>query len=84
MEISWKIYIISLVENINKEAGQLLSKAHFLIATTLKYREGHYSFPWIIPLTLDLYFIMLNVKQEAIMYLFLSLWYDLTSLPDHS
>ena len=29
-------------------------KAPFLVATTQRYREGHYPFPWIAPLALDL------------------------------
>ena len=37
-----------------------------------------YSFLWIAALTLDLYLIMLSVKQEGIKYHFLSLWCDST------
>ena len=37
-------------------------KAPFSIVTTLTCREGHYSFFWIVPLALDLYFIMLSVS----------------------
>ena len=53
-------------------------KAPFSIATTLRCRGGHYSFLWIAPLTLNLYIIMLRVKQGGIKYHFLSLWYDST------
>ena len=54
-------------------------KAPFSIGTTLRCRGGHYSFPWIAPLTLDSsYFIMLSIKQEGIKYHFLRLWYDST------
>ena len=35
-------------------------KAPFSIATTLKCRSNHYSFPWIAPLTLHPYLIMLG------------------------
>ena len=52
--------------------------APFSIATTLRCKKGHYSFPWIVSLTLDPYFIMLSVKQGGIQYHFLSLWYDST------
>ena len=61
-------------------------KAPFLIATGLRCREGSYSFPWIAPLTLDPYFIILSEKQTSIT-IFLCLWYDdliePSSLPDH-
>ena len=53
-------------------------KAPISIATTLRCREGCYSFPWIAPFTLDLYLIMLSVKQEGIKCHFFSLWYDST------
>ena len=52
--------------------------APFSIATTPRCRERCYSFPWLAPLTLDPYLIMLNVKQEGIKYDFLSLWHDST------
>ena len=29
---------------------------------------GHYSFPWIAPLTLDTYLLLLSVKQGGIKY----------------
>ena len=35
-------------------------KADFSIATTLRYRGEHYSFPWIAPFTLDMYLIKLS------------------------
>ena len=47
-------------------------KAPFFIATTKRCRRGHYSFPWIPPLTIDLYLIMLSVKQGSSKYYFLS------------
>ena len=50
----------------------------FLITTTQRCRGRHYSFPWIAPLTLDAYFIMLSIKQGGIKYHFLSFWYDST------
>ena len=46
------------------------TKAPFSIATTSGGRGGHYSFPWIAPLTIDLYLIMLTVKQGRIKYYF--------------
>ena len=52
-------------------------KAPFSIATTLKCRGRGYSFPWIAPLNLDQYLIMLSVKQVGVKYHFLSLWHDL-------
>ena len=53
-------------------------KAPFSIATTPRCRGGCYSFPGLLHFTLDLYFIMLSVKQGGIKYHFLSLWYDST------
>ena len=40
--------------------------------------ESATPFSGLLHFTLDLYFIMLNVKQEAIKYDFLSFWHDLT------
>ena len=45
-------------------------KAPFSIATTPKCKGGYCSFLWIVPYTLDLYLIMLNVKQGNIKYHF--------------
>ena len=45
-------------------------KAPFARATTLKCREGYYSIPWIAPVCLDPYLIMLSVKQGGIKYHF--------------
>ena len=53
-------------------------KAPFSIATTPMCRGGRYSFPGLLYFTLDLYLIMLSVKQGGIKYHFLSLWYDST------
>ena len=53
-------------------------KAPFSIATTPRYRGERYSFPWIVPLTLDLHFRMLSVKEGGMKYHFLSLWYGST------
>ena len=54
------------------------TEAPFSIATTPRCRGGCYFFPWIAPLTFDLYLIMLNAKQRGIKYHFLNLWYDST------
>ena len=40
----------------------------FLIATTRWCRGERYSFPWIAPLTLDMYLKMLSTKQGGIKY----------------
>ena len=53
-------------------------KAPFSITTSLRCRGGRYFFLRIAPVTLDLYLIMLRVKQVGIKYHFLSLLYDLT------
>ena len=53
-------------------------KAPFTIATTPKSSGGCYSFPWIAPLTLDPYLIILIVKQEGYKNPFLKFWFDLT------
>ncbi len=50
--------------------------APFSMATTPKCKGGCYSIPWIAPLTLDTYLIMLRLNQGGIMYHFLSLLYD--------
>ena len=52
-------------------------KAVFSIATPW-CRGGHYTYPWITPLTLDMYLIMLSVKQGDIKFYSLSLWYAST------
>ena len=49
-------------------------KVPFLIATTLWCRGGCYCLPWIAPLILDPYLIMLNVRQGGIKFNFLSFW----------
>ena len=41
-------------------------------------KERLYSFPWIAPITLYPYLIMLSIKRGSIKYHFLSLWYDST------
>ena len=48
----------------------------FSIVTTPKYRERHYSLFGLLHFTLDMFLILLNVKQWGIKYHFLSLWYD--------
>ena len=50
-------------------------KAPFSTATTPTCR-GRYTFPWITPLYLDPYLIILSVKQGSIKYHFFSLRYD--------
>ena len=73
--LDWKIpYIYIYCPNVIE--GYL--KAHFSIAATPRCWGGRYFFPWITPLTRDPFLIMLNVKLRAIMYHFLSFWYDLT------
>ena len=47
-------------------------KAPFSIATTPMCRGGRYSFPGLLYFTLDLYLIMLSVKQGGIKYHFLT------------
>ena len=66
----YKVKLVTIVE------GNL--KAPFSIATTARYRGGGNYFPWITPLYLDPYFIMLSVKLGGIKYHSLSLWYDST------
>ena len=46
------------------------AKAPFSITTTTRCRRSRHSFPWIAPLTLDQYLIMLSVKQGGIKFLF--------------
>ena len=45
-------------------------KAPFAMATIPRCKSGCYSFPWISPLILDLYLIMLSIKQGGIKYHF--------------
>ena len=54
------------MKDLRKYCKEGNPKAPFSIATTPRYRGGHYSFPWIPPLTLDSYLIMLSVKQGGI------------------
>ena len=42
----------------------------FLIATTQVCLEERYTFPWIVPLTLDPFLIIRCVKQVDIKYIF--------------
>ena len=67
------IYIVSCPTIVK---GNL--EAHFSIATTLRWRRGCYSIPWIALLTLKLYLIMLSVKQGGTKYHFLNFRYDST------
>ena len=55
------IYIYIYVRLLTVVEGDL--KIPFSIATTPRCRGGHFPFPWIVPLTFDLYLIMLSVKQ---------------------
>ena len=64
------------VRLVNSVEGHL--KAPFSIASTLKCRERHYSFPGLLHFTFDIYLIMLSAKQGGIKYNFLSLLYDST------
>ena len=52
-------------------------KAPFSLVTTLKCRGGHYTILWLLHFTLDLYLMILSVKQGSTKYHFLGLWYDL-------
>ena len=63
---------ISKVKLANLVEGDL--KANFSITTTLICRGGCYSFPWIAPLHLDMYLIMLSDKQGGIKYHFLKVF----------
>ena len=56
----WQYLLAAVVEGDQK--------APFLIATTLSCWLKHYSFPWIAPL--DMYLILLSVKQRGIKYHF--------------
>ena len=49
-------------------------KAPFSIASALRCREGRYSIPWIAPLTLDPYIIILSAKQGSIKNHFLKVF----------
>ena len=59
-------------------------KAPFSIATTVRCRRGSYSFSWIAPLTLDLYHIIMRVKQWGIKYHFFEslVWLNLGLNPN--
>ena len=48
-------------------------KVPISIAIKLWSRRGRFSFLWIVPLTLNLFLIMLSVKQRSIKYYILSL-----------
>ena len=53
-------------------------KVPFSIASTPKCREGPTPFFVLLNLIIDMYLILLSVKQGDIRYHFLSLWYDST------
>ena len=59
------IYCYVLLTAVNDDP-----KAPFSVTTTPKCRGKCHTFPWITPLTLDLYLIMLSVKQGGIKYHF--------------
>ena len=67
------IYIVRLATVVEGD-----SKAPFSLATTPRWKGGCNSFPWIAPLILDTFLIMMSVKQGGIKYHFSSLWYDST------
>ena len=80
--VQWFFYIFTIKTLIFKLSMRCLSWQTLVKGNQNYYTkvwEGHYSFPRIAPLTLDLYLIILSVKQGDIKYLFsLNLWYDLT------
>ena len=86
-EILLYIYIYIYICSSSPTVVEGDLKAPFSIATTQKGMGACYSFSWIATLTLDLYFIMLSVKQGDIKYHFLSFGDDNVglnpSLPDH-
>ena len=53
-------------------------KAPFSIATKPRCWGEDNSLPWIAPLTLDMYLIVLSIKKGGIKYHFLSFGYDST------
>ena len=53
-------------------------KVPFSVSITPEFRGKHYSFPWIAPLILDPYLLILFFKQGSIKYFILSIWYDST------
>ena len=75
------IYISKLVSWPTVVKGD--PKAPFSTATILRCREGRYSFPWITPLILYSYFLMLNVKQGGVKYHFFEplVWLDVGLSP---
>ena len=70
------IYMCTQIYTSSPAVVKSNTKSSFSIATTLRCTEGCYSFPCVAPLILDLYLIMLSVKQRGIKYHFLSLWYN--------
>ena len=70
------------ISRINKKVGDhsrgWLEGSFFNSYYTEVYGKGTNPFPGLLHFTLDVYLIILNIKQGAIKYLFLSLWYDLT------
>ena len=69
-----KCYMCVCINLLTIVEGNL--KVPFSIAIIPRCGRRCNPFPWIAPLTLDPYFIMLSVKQGGIKYYFLSLWYD--------
>ena len=65
----WYIYIyISKIKLATVDKGD--QKAPFSVATILRCRGGHYSFPWITPLYPRYVPYIMSVKQGAIKYHF--------------
>ena len=67
ISISFQVKLATLIQDD--------PKAHFSIATTLRYREDATPFPGLLYFTLDPYLVMLSVKQGVMKYHFFSLCY---------
>ena len=59
------IYILKLASVV-----EIDQKAPFSIATSPKCKGGHYAFPGLLHFTIDMYLILLSIKQGGIKYHF--------------
>ena len=62
--------------NVVGDCSQGWPEGSLYLATNVE--EGASLFPGLLHFTLDMYLIMLSIKQGGIKYHLLNLWYDLT------
>ena len=79
--VQWNLYYIYIYIYKSKVGDHSRGWPEGSLSDSLLHQgvgEGATPFPGLLHFTLDLYLIMLSVKQGGIKYHFLSLWYDST------